>query len=489
MEDARPDRGRPGLVLQGGHGLHRRRGGARRARRPGPPRSSCRSRSTGPGIARQGNPVVGGGEVTSGTLSPCLGVGHRHGLRARRARRAGHARSRSTCAASCGAAVVATKPLYRTGPRRKESRWPTRATPTTCSTTPSTTGPGSTGDIADLRHHLVRPGRARRGRLLRPARRSARRSTQDESYAEVESVKAVSDVIAPLSGEIVEVNEALGDTPEAINDDPYGEGWMVKVRLSRPVRDASALLDAAAYSRSAGLDEPAGCRAATPPSPTARPARRCSPRSASASIEELFDRQIPDGVRLGRALDLPAGHGRAGRLRAPARAGGAQRLGRGRDLASSAPGCTTTTCRRSIDMLMARSEFLTPYTPYQPEISPGRPAGDVRVPDGDLRADRPAGLERVGLRGPERRRRAPATSRKLANGRPRFVASRRPAPARAARRCARYARGYGAEVVEVPLRDGVTDPDALGRGDRRRHRRGRSSSSRTSSARSRTSRR
>jgi glycine cleavage system H protein len=56
--------------------------------------------------------------------------------------------------------------------------------------------------------------------------------TRGEPYAEVESVKAVSDVIAPLSGEIVDVNSALADTPEAINQDPYGSGWMVKVRLS-----------------------------------------------------------------------------------------------------------------------------------------------------------------------------------------------------------------------------------------------------------------
>ena len=54
-----------------------------------------------------------------------------------------------------------------------------------------------------------------------------------DPYAEVESVKAVSDVIAPLSGEIVEVNEALSSDPEAINEDPYENGWMVKVRLSR----------------------------------------------------------------------------------------------------------------------------------------------------------------------------------------------------------------------------------------------------------------
>jgi glycine cleavage system H protein len=70
-----------------------------------------------------------------------------------------------------------------------------------------------------------------------------------EPYAEVESVKAVSDVIAPLSGEVVAVNEALGDTPETINQDPYGEGWMVKVHLSDP-GEIESLLDAGAYEGS-----------------------------------------------------------------------------------------------------------------------------------------------------------------------------------------------------------------------------------------------
>jgi len=73
--------------------------------------------------------------------------------------------------------------------------------------------------------------------------------TKGEPYAEVESVKAVSDVIAPVSGEIVEVNTALGDAPEAINTDPYGEGWMVRVRVSDP-SEAEDLLDAAAYEQS-----------------------------------------------------------------------------------------------------------------------------------------------------------------------------------------------------------------------------------------------
>jgi glycine cleavage system H protein len=71
----------------------------------------------------------------------------------------------------------------------------------------------------------------------------------NEFYAEVESVKAVSDVIAPMSGEIVEVNTALADSPESINEDPYGDGWMVKVKLSEP-SEADGLLNAGAYKES-----------------------------------------------------------------------------------------------------------------------------------------------------------------------------------------------------------------------------------------------
>ncbi len=74
---------------------------------------------------------------------------------------------------------------------------------------------------------------------------------KDAPYAEVESVKAVSDVVAPLSGEIVEVNESLPDNPAMINEDPYGAGWLVKVRLSDPA-ETESLLDAAAYQATLG---------------------------------------------------------------------------------------------------------------------------------------------------------------------------------------------------------------------------------------------
>ena len=70
--------------------------------------------------------------------------------------------------------------------------------------------------------------------------------TANQSYAEVESVKAVSDVFSPLSGEVIEVNGELSSTPELINSDPYGQGWLVRVKLSDPA-EVESLLDVAAY--------------------------------------------------------------------------------------------------------------------------------------------------------------------------------------------------------------------------------------------------
>ena len=71
---------------------------------------------------------------------------------------------------------------------------------------------------------------------------------KDGSYGEVESVKAVSDLISPLSGEVVEVNQKVMDAPETVNLDPYGDGWLVRIRLSDP-SETDALLDAEAYKQ------------------------------------------------------------------------------------------------------------------------------------------------------------------------------------------------------------------------------------------------
>ena len=72
--------------------------------------------------------------------------------------------------------------------------------------------------------------------------------TKDQPYAEIESVKAVSDVVAPLSGEVTEVNEALSDAPETVNDDPYGDGWLIRIRMTNP-SEADLLLGLDAYKQ------------------------------------------------------------------------------------------------------------------------------------------------------------------------------------------------------------------------------------------------
>ena len=71
---------------------------------------------------------------------------------------------------------------------------------------------------------------------------------KDGVYGEVESVKAVSDVVAPLSGEVLEVNAKVVDEPETVNEDPYGDGWLIRIRLGDP-SEADALLDVAAYKQ------------------------------------------------------------------------------------------------------------------------------------------------------------------------------------------------------------------------------------------------
>jgi glycine cleavage system H protein len=72
--------------------------------------------------------------------------------------------------------------------------------------------------------------------------------TKDSSYGEVESVKAVSDLISPLSGEVLEVNAKVVDAPETVNDDPYGDGWLIRIRMSS-LAELEQLLDVAGYKK------------------------------------------------------------------------------------------------------------------------------------------------------------------------------------------------------------------------------------------------
>ena len=147
--------------------------------------------------------------------------------------------------------------------------------------------------------------------------------SKDEPYAEIESVKAVSDVVAPLSGEIVEVNEASGDEPEKINEDPYGDGWLVKVRLTDAVRGGGAARRAR-RTRAASAVSPLHLRHRRRPGGDARGHRRRLDRRAV--------RRHPGGRAAGPGDRPAAGQAGAGGVRVPARPRAPQRLDRGRDL-------------------------------------------------------------------------------------------------------------------------------------------------------------
>ena len=192
------------------------------------------------------------------------------------------------------------------------------------------------GDEADARDHLVRAGLARRARPLRAAD-GGQQIQRGASYGEVESVKAVSDVIAPLSGEVLEVNRKAVDEPETVNADPYGEGWLIRIRLSEPA-EADELLDAGAYRAVPG-------RAVTPfVSLTERDEREMLDAIGVSSVDELF-RDVPEGVRfrrelaLDRALSEPEVVAHLEELAATERDATRSR--------SSARGSTTTTSPRS----------------------------------------------------------------------------------------------------------------------------------------------
>ena len=102
------------------------------------------------------------------------------------------------------------------------------------------------GDEATVGITAVRGRPARRHRVRRAARRRARRSSSSRPFGVVESVKAVSDLFAPVAGEVVAANDALAGSPELVNSDPYGDGWMVRVRIADAAQ-LDDLLDADAY--------------------------------------------------------------------------------------------------------------------------------------------------------------------------------------------------------------------------------------------------
>ena len=159
---------------------------------------------------------------------------------------------------------------------------------------------------------------------------------KDSSYGEVESVKAVSDLISPLSGEVLEVNQKVVDAPETVNEDPYGDGWLIRIRLSNP-DEREQLLDVADYKQV--LDDAVSYLSLTD----------ADREAMLAAIGVALDRRALPRHPGRRALRARARRAaRAHRGRAAAAHGGARRRRTSSTRsASSAPASTTTTCPRS----------------------------------------------------------------------------------------------------------------------------------------------
>ena len=183
------------------------------------------------------------GVVTSGTLSPCLDVGIGMGYVAAELAEPG-TEVEIDVRGKRRPARIESKPLYR---KESEYRWPTRATRRSLRYHPEHDWARIDGDEATFGVTWYAQDALGEVVFYEPPEVGSE-ATKDQAYAEVESVKAVSDVYAPLSGEITAVNDAVADSPELVNEDPYGEGWLVRVKLTNP-SEVDELLDVAAYRK------------------------------------------------------------------------------------------------------------------------------------------------------------------------------------------------------------------------------------------------
>src|ERR1039458_5912764 len=184
---------------------------------------------------------------------------------------------------------------------------------------------------------------------------------QGKSLGSGESVKAVSDVYSPVSGEITEINQTLAEKPETLNSDPHGAAWLVKIKLSAPA-ELAGLMSAAEYEAYIGAEKELRY---LPKSDSER--REMLDACGVSSAEELFA-HLPEAVRLGRPLNLAPG------------VSGYESVQDGRDRAAensngyaSFLGAGVYYHYRPVlvDTVVSRGEFLTSYTPYQAEISQG----------------------------------------------------------------------------------------------------------------------
>ena len=189
---------------------------------------------------------------------------------------------------------------------------------------------------------------------------------KDSTYGEVESVKAVSDVIAPLSGEILEVNQKVVDEPETVNEDPYGEGWLIRIRLS-DASEVDSLLDADAYKQF--LAEQWRAVVGNQLSLTDSDREEMLAAIGVSSIEELF-KDIPAGVRFEGALDLEPALSEPDLVRHLEELA-SKNVDTTKELSFLGAGIYDHYVPAVVDAVLQRGEFLTAYTPYQPEMSQG----------------------------------------------------------------------------------------------------------------------
>ena len=196
----------------------------------------------------------------------------------------------------------------------------------------------------------------------RPTR--AARSSKDASYGEVESVKAVSDVIAPLSGEILEVNQKVVDAPETVNEDPYGEGWLDPDPPRRPVRGRRAARRRgvqAAPRRAVGVQLPLAHRL-RPRGDARGDRRRRRSRSSSATSRRAF---------ASRASSTSSRRCRSRSSSRHLEELAAKNVDTTKELSFLGAGIYDHYVPAVVDAVLQRGEFLTAYTPYQPEMSQG----------------------------------------------------------------------------------------------------------------------
>ena len=274
-------------------------------------------------------------------------------------------------------------------------------------------------------------------------------TTKDASYGEVESVKAVSDVIAPLSGEILEVNQKVVDAPETVNEDPYGDGWLVRIRLADPA-EVDSLLDVETYKQQLA-------ERMSQLSTTDTDREEMLAAIGVASVDELF-RDIPAGVRFQRELDLEPALSEP-ELNRHLEELASRNVDTTKELSFLGMGIYDHYVPAVVDAVLQRGEFLTAYTPYQPEMSQGvlQAIFEYQTAICELTAmdvSNASGYDGTTVAADA------CLVAKHATGRAKVVLAETLNP-QVRQVVKTYAVGFGLEVVEVPHTNGAIEPDRL----------------------------